>query len=478
MNAMAASPLWSCEELLAATGGKLEGQTQGPFDGVSIDSRTIASGDVFVAIRGDRLDGHDFAAAALAAGAGLAIVSQPTAAMRDAGPLLIVGDPLEALRQLGRAARRRSGAVVIAITGSVGKTGTKEALRRVLAEQGESHASAASFNNHWGVPLSLARLRPSARFAVFEIGMNHAGEITPLTAMVRPHIAVITSIAEGHLGHFASLAEIALAKSEIFSGVEAPGAGIINRDSPFYEQLAAAARGHGVRDIYGFGGHADADFRLIGAALEPDGSNVTASILGDEVAYRLGAAGAHIVMNSLAVLGAAKLAGADVARAARSLAGLNPTKGRGVRYRLAAPSGHIVLIDESYNANPASMRAALAVLGSNRPGRGGRRFAVLGDMLELGEKGCELHAGLAEALDAADVDVLYASGPLMRHLWEAVPARRRGSYATTSDGLRASLIGSLKAGDIVMVKGSLASRMSLLVEAIMREFPVAAGTGD
>ncbi len=477
MSAVAASALWGCSEVLAATGGRLAGQPQDAFDGVSIDSRTVAPGDVFVAIRGERLDGHDFVTAALSAGAGLAVVSRPTPAMREAGPLLIVDDPLETLRQLGRAARSRSGAVVIAITGSVGKTGTKEALRRVLAEQGETHASAASFNNHWGVPLSLARLRRSARFAVFELGMNHAGEITPLTAMVRPHIAIITSIAEGHLGHFASLGEIALAKSEIFSGVETPGVGIINRDSPFFEQLAAAARGHAVRDIYGFGGHAAADVRLIGAALEPDSSTVTASILGDEVTYRLGAAGAHIVMNSLAVLGAAKLAGADVARAARALAGLTPTKGRGVRYRLAAPSGHIVLIDESYNANPASMRAALAVLGSNKPCGGGRRFAVLGDMLELGDKGSELHAGLAEAVNAAEVDVLYASGPLMRHLWEAVPPHRRGSYATSSEGLRASLIGSLKAGDIVMIKGSLASRMSLLVDAITREFPVASGTG-
>ncbi|MDP9138038.1 MAG: UDP-N-acetylmuramoyl-tripeptide--D-alanyl-D-alanine ligase, partial [Pseudomonadota bacterium] len=384
---MADRELYSSAEVVAATGGRLDGRPPSSLGGVSIDSRAIAAGDIFVAIKGDRLDGHEFAAAALAAGAGLAIVSRPTPAMREQGALLIVTDPLEALRQLARRARARSGATIIAVTGSVGKTGTKEALRLALTGEGPTHASASSFNNHWGVPLSLARMAQDARFGIFEIGMNHAGEITPLVAMVRPHIAIITAIAESHLGHFKSVDDIALAKSEIFSGVEAPGAAIINRDSPHYDRLAAAARSHGVRDIHGFGRHPSADIRLIGASLGQGSSSVTAAILGEAVAYTLGQPGEHIVMNSLAVLGAAKLAGADTARAAGALAGLSPPKGRGVRYRLAAPSGHLVLIDESYNANPASMRAALAVLAGNQPGRGGRRLAVLGDMLELGEHG-------------------------------------------------------------------------------------------
>ena len=468
---MSGEPLWTCADVLAATGGRLAGSPREPLDGVSIDSRTISRGDIFVAIQGEHRDGHDFAAAALAEGAGLAIVSRPDPAMREAGALVIVEDPLEALRQLGRAARARSPARIIAITGSVGKTGTKEALRLVLEGEGETHASASSFNNHWGVPLSLARLRQGAAFAVFEIGMNHAGEITPLTAMVRPHIAIITAIAESHLGHFNSLEEIAQAKAEIFSGIEPPGAALINRDSSFYGRLRTMARAAGVRDIFGFGRHATADVRLIRATLEESASIVTAGVFGEEVGYSLGAPGEHIVMNSLAVLGAAKLAGADITRAAGALAGLSPPKGRGVSYRLAAPSGHLVLIDESYNANPASMRAALAVLRGNKPGRGGRRLAVLGDMLELGEHGCDLHAGLAEAVDAAEVDMVYATGPLMRHLWDRVPDRRRGSYAATSDGILASLLGSLRAGDVVMVKGSLGSRMGLLVDAIRREFP-------
>jgi UDP-N-acetylmuramoyl-tripeptide--D-alanyl-D-alanine ligase len=474
---VADSDLWSVQEIVAATGGRLEGQPRGPLNGVSIDSRTLSPGDVFFAIRGDHRDGHEFVAAALAGSAGLAVVARPTQPMRDSGALVIVDDPLEALGRLGRAARARSSACITAVTGSVGKTGTKEALRLAFSGEGETHASAASFNNHWGVPLSLARMRQSARFGIFEIGMNHAGEITPLTAMVRPHIAIITQIAESHLGYFASLAEIAMAKAEIFSGVERPGAALINRDSPFHEPLSAAARAHGIGGIFGFGRHADADIRLLKVELDTDASTVTAAVFGEEIPYRLGMPGEHIVMNSLAVLGAVKLAGADPRRAAAALADLRPARGRGVRYRLAAPSGHLVLIDESYNANPASMRAALAVLAGVKPGRGGRRLAVLGDMLELGERSTDLHAGLAEAVDTAGVDVLYASGPLMRHLWDAVPGHRRGSYAATSEGIRASLIGSLRAGDVIMVKGSLGSRMGLLVDAIRKEFPIQDAAG-
>jgi UDP-N-acetylmuramoyl-tripeptide--D-alanyl-D-alanine ligase len=475
MIVMAGEELWTCEEILAATGARLDGSPCQPLNGISIDSRTICAGDVFVAIKGDHRDGHEFVAAALAAGAGMAIVSRPSPDMRERGAVAIVEDPLEALRQLGRAARARSSARIIAVTGSVGKTGTKEALRVALAGQGETHASASSYNNHWGVPLSLARLPRSARFAVFEIGMNHAGEIMPLARMVRPHIAIITAIAESHLGHFASLEEIAAAKAEIFSGVEPAGAAILNRDSPFCGQLEAAARAAGIADILGFGRHHSADIRLLKVVPGQDTSAVTAAVLGEEVTYTLGVPGEHIAMNSLAVLGAVKLAGADLLHAAAALAGLRQPKGRGVRYRLTVPDGELVLIDESYNANPASMRAALAVLAGNKPERGGRRLAVLGDMLELGDRGDELHAGLAEAINAAEVDVLYASGPLMRHLWNAIPTHRRGSYATTSDGIRASLIGSLRAGDVIMVKGSLGSRMGLLVDAIRREFPLAVG---
>jgi UDP-N-acetylmuramoyl-tripeptide--D-alanyl-D-alanine ligase len=360
---------------------------------------------------------------------------------------------------------------VIAVTGSVGKTSTKEALRLVLNAAGETYASAASYNNHWGVPLSLARMPQSVRFAVFEIGMNHAGEITPLVQMVEPHIAIITAIAASHLGHFRSLDEIADAKAEIFTGVRPEGAAILNRDSPYFERLAEAARGMGVSRVFGFGRNVSADIKLEDVRLGSEASMVNASILGEETRYRIGTPGEHVVMNSLAVLGAAKLAGVDLGRAASALADLKPPKGRGVRHVLVVPGGQLVLIDESYNANPTSMRAALAVLSHVAPGKGGRRIAVLGDMLELGESGPQLHADLAQAIDACGADALYACGPLMRHLWEAVPASRRARYAASSEELKDALVSDLKAGDVVVVKGSLGSRMGPLVEAIKERFP-------
>jgi UDP-N-acetylmuramoyl-tripeptide--D-alanyl-D-alanine ligase len=472
---LAAMPeLWSAQELVNATLGRFEGEPPKSFGGVSIDSRSLAPGDIFVAIKGENRDGHEFVATALDVGAGVAIVSRPTDAMRAAGPLLVVDEPLKALERLGIAARARSAAKVIAVTGSVGKTGTKEALRLVLAGEGETHASAQSYNNHWGVPLSLARLLRTAEFAVFEIGMNHAGEITPLTHMVRPHIAIITAIAASHLGHFRSLEEIADAKAEIFSGVLSGGAAIVNGDAPHARRIAAAAKLAGIERICSFGKNASADIRLASIELLESRSKVTASVFGQEILFEIGMPGEHVAMNSLAVLGAAKLLGADLARAASSLAGLSAAKGRGARYTLTAPGGNLILIDESYNANPSSMRAALAVLRNTRPGRGGKRIAVLGDMLELGDKGSALHAELADAIDASGADALYACGPLMRHLWEAVPSSRRGRYAASSKELQETLIGDLKAGDVVMVKGSLGSRMGPLVEAIKEKFPTAA----
>ena len=472
---MAETALWTIGELKDATGGAIEGSPGASFSGVTIDSRTAKAGDIFVAIKGDRLDGHEFAAAALKAGAGLAIVSRPDAEMRSSGPLLVVGDPLDALKEMGRAARARSEARIIGITGSVGKTSTKEALRLALAAQEPTHASASSYNNHWGVPLSLARLSRDARYGVFEIGMNHGGEILPLTAMVRPHIAVVTAIAPSHLGHFTSLEAIADAKAEIFTGVVAGGAAVVNQDSPHFARLAEAARQCGVTRIHGFGRDPAADVRLDSMALHEKCSCVTARVMGEEVIYKLGAPGEHMVMNSLAVLAAAKLAGADLARSAIALSGLVPPSGRGVRFSVRLPDGEAVVIDESYNANPVSVAAALAVLGRTRPGKGGRRIAVLGDMLELGDTGPELHAGLAEAIDGSAVDVLYASGPLMRHLWEVVPPGRRGRHAATSEELKEPLLRELKGGDVVMVKGSLGSRMGPLVEAIRSRFPSVPG---
>jgi UDP-N-acetylmuramoyl-tripeptide--D-alanyl-D-alanine ligase len=395
----------------------------------------------------------------------------------DDARLLAVDDVLEGLRDLARAARARLSGKVIAVTGSVGKTGTKEALRLALSASGATHASAASYNNHWGVPLSLARCPADVAFAVFEIGMNHAGEIAPLTALVRPHVAIVTTVEPVHLEYFGSVEKIADAKAEIFSGVEPGGAAVLNRDNAQFERLTSAAKAAGIGRIISFGEHARADARLMRLALEPDRSVIEADILGHPIVYALGAPGRHLVLNSLAVLAATTLAGANLARAAAALAAIQPTVGRGARITLAVRSGEALLIDESYNANPASMRAALALLGQAVPGRGGRRIAVLGDMLELGADGSRLHAELREAVEAARIDLVYCSGPQMRALWDALPSGIRGSYADTAAALEPAVLGAVRAGDAVMVKGSLGSKMGPIVKALQREFPRRVDTG-
>ena len=463
--------LWTADELVAASGGKILGAVTKSLNGVSIDTRTIASGDVFVAIKGGTHDAHEFVPKALAAGAGLAIVSRVTEEMKATGPLLVVdNDPLESLEKIGRASRSRSHAQIVGVTGSVGKTSTKEMLRVALSASGLTHSSVASFNNHWGVPLTLARMPRDTAYGVFEIGMNHVGEITPLVAMVRPHVAIVTNVAPVHVGNFNSVEEIADAKAEIFSGVAAGGYAVLNRDNPFFERLAAAARGFGIQNTISFGVHEKADVKSERVVLHSSCSCVTADVIGEKLIYKLGMPGEHMVLNSLAVLAAVKLMGADLARAALALAVAEPTKGRGVHHHLRIESGELVLIDESYNANPVSMAAALALLGRAKIGKGGRRIAVLGDMLELGKHGEALHAELFKAVDANNVDALYAAGPLMAHLWEKTPPNRRGAFAKTSAELKDSLLDGLHAGDVVMIKGSLGSRMGPLVEAIKERF--------
>jgi UDP-N-acetylmuramoyl-tripeptide--D-alanyl-D-alanine ligase len=381
-----------------------------------------------------------------------------------------VVDTLEALNALGRVGRARAtDTTVIAVTGSVGKTGAKEALRLTLAPSGSVHASVKSFNNHWGVPLSLANMPTDVRFGVFEIGMNHAGEIDVLARLVRPRIAVITTIAPVHLGFFRSVEEIADAKAEIFHGLEPGGSAIINRDNPHYERLKRRAEKQGASTV-SFGEAKGADARLLSVELKPDGSEVEADILGERLSYRLGAPGRHLVQNSLAVLAAVKLTGADVAAAARAYADLRAQAGRGGRTVFPREEGAIAIIDESYNANPASMRAALATLGLAPRNEFKRRVAVLGDMLELGIQGPQLHQQLAEVVDGAGVDVVFACGELMGSLYEALPASRQGAYAKTAEELAPFLTAGVGPGDVIMVKGSLGSRMGPLVEALKRRF--------
>ncbi len=465
------SALWTIDDMAAAMRADRLGALPADIGGISIDSRSLAKGDAFFAIQGENRDGHDFVEAALKAGAGLAVVARAQAARFAAdAALLVVDDVLEGLRDLARAARARSHAKIIAVTGSVGKTSTKDALRLALSADGETHASAASYNNHWGVPLSLARMPVNAKYAVFEIGMNHAGEITPLTRLVRPHIAIITAIEPVHLEYFGSLDRIADAKAEIFLGVEPGGAAVLNRDNAQFNRLADAAKAAGIARIVSCGEGKDADARLMRHSLQAECSTVEARILGHDVAYKLGAPGLHLVLNSLAVLAAAALAGADLALAALALTKLRPAAGRGTRITLAVPGGSALLIDESYNANPASMRAAIALLGQAPIGPRGRRIAVLGDMLELGGEGAVLHRSLAEPLAAAKADLVFCSGPQMRSLWEALPSGTRGGYAESAAALEPSVLGAIRAGDAVMVKGSLGSKMGPIVKALERQF--------
>jgi UDP-N-acetylmuramoyl-tripeptide--D-alanyl-D-alanine ligase len=471
--------LWTSATMATAMRAALQGALPEGITGISIDTRTIKPGEAYFAIRGDVHDGHAFVEAALKAGAGLAVVES---AQRDKFPadarLLVVEDVLKGLVDLGIAARARLGARVIAITGSVGKTSTKEALLRVLEAQGPTHASVASFNNHWGVPLTLARCPQDVSFAIFEIGMNHAGEIEPLVKMVRPHFAVITTVEPVHLEFFAGIEAIAEAKAEIFLGLEPDGVAILNRDNAQFARLQKAAKAAGVARVVSFGADAKADARLLDVALHPTCSAVHASVLGQEVTYKFGVPGRHMAINSLAVLAAASLMGADLALAALTLSQVVPASGRGVRHMLEMPGGEATLIDESYNANPASMAAAINVLGAAAVGPKGRRIAVLGDMLELGPDGARLHAGLLDAVNANLIDLVFCCGPLMRNLWDALSTGKRGGYAGDAAGLESQVVAAIRAGDAVMVKGSLGSRMKPIVSALQKRFPGDAARAD
>ena len=464
------TPLWTLDEIAAATGARIGGGfTQA--SGASIDTRTLNPGDLYFAIKGDVHDGHDFVPAALEKGASAAVVSEEKAGtFREQDRLIIVPDVLEAMRRLGIAARRRSNAKVVAITGSVGKTGTKEAMRLALSRQGATHASVASYNNHWGVPLTLARLPRECEFGVFEIGMNHAGEILPLTAMVRPHVAVITTIEPVHIEFFPSMWGIADAKGEIFSGLEPGGTAVINRDTPYFERLRAHAFASAAGRVVTFGEHEAADIRAERIVVKPDMSVVEARVHGEPLTYRIGTPGRHIALNSLSVLAACHALGVDLASVAETFADLKPPVGRGERTLLPVGAGEALLIDESYNANPASVKAALANLGAVELERGGRRIAVLGDMKELGETGPDLHKGLAQPVEANAIDLVFAAGPLMQNLVDLLPKEKIVAHSETSAELIDSVCAAIRPGDVVMVKGSLSMKMALVVKALKERY--------
>lgn len=463
------SPLWTLDEILAATGARV-GTGFAQATGASIDTRTLEAGDLYFAIKGDVHDGHDFVPAALEKGASGAVVSEEKAPAFNSDRLIVVPDVLEAMRQLGRAARRRTDARVVAITGSVGKTGTKEAMRLALSRQGRTHASVASYNNHWGVPLTLSRMPRETEFGIFEIGMNHAYEILPLTAMVRPNVAVITTIEPVHIEFFPSLWGIADAKGEIFSGLEPGGTAVINRDSPYFERMKAHALASAAGRVISFGEHEAADIRAERIIVRPDQSLVEARVFGQLLSYRIGTAGRHIALNSLSVLAASYALGADLAEVALAFAELKPPVGRGERTMLSIGGDEALLIDESYNANPASMRAALANLGAVELSGRARRLAVLGDMKELGEKGPELHEGLAEAIEANKIDLVFAAGPLMNNLVDRLPKAKVALHAETSAELVDAVCAAIGPGDAVMVKGSLSMKMALVVKALKERY--------
>lgn len=446
-------PLWTGAEIATATRGALSA----PFkaDGVTFDSREVVGGELFVAMRGEVADGHAFVDQSATRGAAGFLVEQTVPY-----PHVPVENSLAALEALGRTARARTNATIIGVTGSVGKTGTKEALRLAFERMAPeaTHASVKSYNNHTGVPLSLARMPADTRFGVFEMGMNHAGEIAGLTRMVRPHVAVITWVANAHIEHFADgEAGIARAKAEIFEGVEAGGTAIFPVDNVHGPLLAAAAKARGLKTL-GFGWKAEADVRVLRADVGPFGTELVADVAGEEVHCRIGMAGRHWVGNALAVLAAVKAAGGDLAEAGLALGALGDLPGRGARVTLNVPGGTAMLIDESYNANPVSMAAALAVL---RDTPASRRLAVLGAMRELGGETAALHAGLSAPINDADISEIALVGAEMEAL-----KLDGASYLPDMKAALAWAVAQLRDGDVLLVKGSNSVGLGALVAAL------------
>ena len=459
--------LWSAAQAASATGGQAHGDWRA--EGVSIDSRTLAPGDLFVALKGSNHDGHDHVTAALGGHAAAAMVERAPDHNNRAAPLLIVPDSLDGLYALAGAARARCSARIIAVTGSVGKTGSKELLAHALATAGRVSLSAGNLNNYIGAPLSLARLPADATYGVFELGMNQPGEIAPLSRLARPHVVLITNVEAVHTEFFDSLDAVAEAKAEIFAGLEPDAVAVLNRDNKYFDYLAARAKDGGATSIIAFGRHDKAEARLLDWSPDQDGGLVEADICGTRCSYRLALSGEHWALNSVAVLATAMAAGAPLTEAANALAAQPALPGRGARHRLAIAGGEFDLIDESYNASPVAVRAAIAGLRSFQPGPGGRRIAVLGDMLELGTDAAEQHAALAGALEDAGIDLVFTVGALMAHLFDALPSQRRGSRAKTSGDILPALRDALRPGDVVLIKGSLGINMRPLVDAFTRD---------
>lgn len=457
--------LWTHDSAAAATSGITSSQWNASR--VEIDSRKIQPGDLFVAIKGERFDGHDFVKEAFKAGAVAAIVSRPPKDVPGDAPLLVVADVFKALEDLGRAGRARSNAKIVGVTGSVGKTSAKEMLKMALSASGKTYATTGNYNNHIGTPLSLANLPPDAEFAVMEMGMNHAGEISHLTRMVRPHVAIITTVEAVHLEFFDSVDGIADAKAEIFEGVVENGVAILNADNRYLNRLKMAAAKQGISRVVTFGESDTADVRLIAYQFDASGCEVDAGVHGALVEYRIGAIGKHWAKSSLAILAAVHALKLDVVKAAKALSAFSEVEGRGKCSAIAVSGGEATLINDSYNASPVSMRSAFAKTHEvwESLGKKGRKIAALGDMLELGAEENKMHAALAT--DLAQFDMVFTAGSRMKHLHEALGASQRGTHVTQAKELLPHLTNELRAGDVLLIKGSHGSKMYELADTLI-----------
>jgi UDP-N-acetylmuramoyl-tripeptide--D-alanyl-D-alanine ligase len=458
-----AEPLWTSDEVARAADGRITGPAFAA-SGVSIDTRSLQAGDLFVALAGER-DGHAFTAQALAKGAAGALVSRPTE-----GPAIVVPDTLKALVKLGVAARERArDARRAAVTGSVGKTGVTQAVAAGLALAGAAHSSVKSYNNHIGVPLTLARMPAATRRAVFEVGMNHAGEIEPLSRMIAPHAVAITTVGPVHTENFADgEAGVARAKAEIFAGLTPGGTAVLNADNKWFPLLKEAAERVGAQ-IVTFGANASCDAQLTGFSPAEAGAEVSMRLHGRAMDFPIRQSGLHWGLNSLAVILLLEALGVDLRTALSALADFAPLEGRGAEKTVAIPGGAFVLIDDSYNANPVSMAAAFASLRARAVK--GRRIVALTDMLELGADAAERHAALAQDAKGADIDLVFCAGPLMRALWDALPPTRRGGYAPSVAEIAPQVVSAMAPGDVVLVKGSNGSQASVIAKALAGASP-------
>jgi UDP-N-acetylmuramoyl-tripeptide--D-alanyl-D-alanine ligase len=467
-----ADTLWTAREAAAATSGQLTGGENWSASGISIDTRSIKPGDLFVALQ-DQRDGHDFVPDAMARGAAAALVARP-----DCGPgaKLVVEDTLDGLRSLARAARERSAAIRVAVTGSVGKTSVKEALAAVFRSVGTAHASQKSYNNHWGVPLTLAITPQTSERAVYEMGMNHAGEIRELSTLVRPHVALITKIAPAHLENLGSMEAIADAKAEIFEGLNPDGVAVFPADDEFSPRLAEHAARSAAAFMLEFGREKSAAIRILDFETGPTGGKGRISVLGKEVRFSVAAPGDHWAWNAAAIFATAIASGVDAEATADALAGLTAGAGRGAMRQIPIRGGHFTLIDDSYNANPASMRSGLSVLGATEPASG-RRIAILGEMLELGPDSPALHASLADPIHKAHANAVFLAGKGNVPLRDALQIGRLAAYAETADELCELVAGYIGPGDVVFVKGSNASGVHKIARMLAEDDLGARGQG-